>query len=311
MRQIIKIISILLATTIFLSANSIEEKAFNAYKRGDYRSAIKLYTKSAKNKNLKAYLMLALFYEKGIGVEQNRLQAIKFYKYILKRSSNLKRIVSRKDIKKVNITIAALERLAVLENSRKYLRLAKKLQEFKKNIDISKTELFDSTNSENDYLILCPNAEIIPPEDREGIEEFDCALFEYFPKKMVKFMRLRRLRFKVLKMPVEKGLKVFNKLEKQIAEVRKPLIEYLQQEVVNCYNIARDINGIHSCDYDYLLKTDPLLFKNRAYNMEQYVLHHNFKNRDLTKKDKEILIDNLIKKISDGTYLKKYENMVK
>ena len=312
MRAYIKILLLLTILPLYLSASNLEKKAFAAYKAKNYVTSIKLYTQAAKNKNLKAYLMLALFYEKGIGLKENKTQAIKFYKYILKSTMRIKKIINRKDYKKINIAIVALNRLGELEKNSKYHQLAKKLSLYKKNIDISQTALFnDNIGGEDDYLILCPNAEIIPPEDREGIEDFDCALFEYFPKEMAKFMKLRRMRFNIMKMPIEKGVELFKKIENKIAKVRKPMIKYLQQEVVDCYNRAVDSNSVRSCDYDYLLKTDSLLFKSRAYNMEQFVLHNNLENHNITKSERAILVDKLIKNINNKTYLKVYNNMVK
>lgn len=296
---------------LYLVASSLEQRAFEAYKSKDYIKSVKLYTQAAKNKNLKAYLMLAIFCEKGIGIKKNKAQAVKFYKYILKSVSQIKKIINRQDYKKIGIAITALKRLSILEGDRKYINLIKKLTIIKGNIDISQTELFSETiGGEDDYLILCPYAEIIPPEDREGIEDFDCSLFEYFPKEMKKFMKLRSLRFKIMKLPLNEGIDKFKVVNKKIKEVIKPMIKYLQQELVGCYNRAVDLNAIRSCDYDYLQKSDPFMFKNRAYNMEQYVLHNILENHKLTTQERANLVDELIKKINSGNYLKKYNNMI-
>ncbi len=309
MKYYLKLLFIVLATISLLNSNLLEEKAFKAYKSKEYNLAFKLYVKEAKRNNLKAYLMLALFYEKGRGVAKNRGKAISFYKYILKRGSGLKRVVTQNDFNKLKIVIVALKRLYKLSGEEKYIKIAKKLEYLKKDIDISQTELFsDKLEDIKNFLILCPNAELISPEDREGIEDFDCALFDYYPKKMIKFMKLRRVRLEVMKMPIKSGAKLFKKIEKDIANLREPLILYLARKEVDCYKVARDLNDIRSCDYDYLLKSDPLLFTSGAYKMEQYILTHSLVNYILSDRDKKILVDKLIKKISNKKYMTKWRS---
>ncbi len=309
MRYYFKLQLIVLVTFSILYSNSLEERAFKAYKSKDYNLAINLYAKEAKRNNLKAYLMLALFYENGIGVVKDTDKAISFYKYILKKGSGLKRVVTQKDFNKLKIVIASLKRLYKLSGEEKYIKIAKKLEYIKNNIDISQTELFsDKLEDIKNFLILCPNAELISPEDREGIEDFDCALFDHFPEKMSKFMKLRRARFEVMKMPIKSGAKLFKKIEKDIANLREPLVLYLANKTVECYKIAIDLNNIRSCDYDYLLKSDPLLFSSGAYKMEQYVITHNLVNYILSDKEKKSLVDKLIKKISNKKYMTKWRD---
>jgi len=232
--------------------------------------------------------------------------AIKLYKLLLKRSSNVRQVIVNRDFKKANITIAALERLAELSQNSKYLHLSNRLKKLIVMVKSSEDNLFNNESSPDDFLILCPNASIMPKEDREGIEEFDCALFENFPKKMKLFMHLRRLRAEVIKLPLSKGAKMYVKLDSKIKKLIVPMIEQLKQDTVNCYTLAKEKNDIRSCDYDYLLKSDPLLFDNAAYDMEHYILNNKLENHELSSVERERLINELISKITSNKYMKKW-----
>jgi len=310
MRGVLKIYLSFLILFVTLNANSLEDRAFNAYKNRDYKMAFKLYTKAAKSNSIKSFLMLGLFYEKGIEVKKDKTKAIKLYKYILKRTSSIKNIIN--DNKKLNIVIAALDRLYFLTNENKYKILSQKLTQIEKNLVENNEKLFGNTSSDiDDFLILCPHAKVVAPEDREGLEEFDCALFENFPKEMALFMRLRRLRFEALKSNSAKAKEIIRKIDIKIVQLIKPMIAYLQKEVVSCYSNAQSLNDIYSCNYDYLAKSDPLLFRNYSYKMEQYLSRHSFKNRELDDFEREYLVDKLVGKITRGEFGNNWEDMVK
>jgi hypothetical protein len=305
MKSFISIFFAIFVLSFSLEANSLEDRAFNAYKNRDYIKAFKLYTESAKSNNLKSFLMLGLFYERGIGVKKDKEKAIKLYKYILKRTKDLKQVIN--DDKKLNILIAALERLYELTKNSEYQVLYKKLQNIEELKDMQQNSLNEDID---DFLTLCPNAKIVAPEDRERIEEFDCALFENFPKKMALFMKLRHLRFKALKSPNRRE-DIIKRIDAKIKEIIRPMIDYLQQEVVSCYSNAQSINDIYSCNYDYLAKSDPLLFRNYSYKVEEYLSKHNFKNYKLDSFERENLVDILVTKIREGRFGNNWKDMVK
>lgn len=307
----ITIISLLIFLLLtHLSANKLEDNAFKEYKNKNYTIAFVLYTKAASKKSLKSLLMLGLFFEKGLGVKEDRAKAIKFYKLVLKNSSNIKEML--KDEKKSKIAITALKRLAKLTGSKKYEYLANKFTKIKESIQQEEDPLFgDGSNLVDDFFILCPFAALVAPEDREGIESFDCALFENFPKKMVLFMRLRRLRLEALSSDSKNLLPQIKKLNAKIAVTIKPMINYLQQEAVKCYQNSEESGDIRACDYDYLLKSDPLLFDNAAYKMEQAEKKHHIKSHKLDIFEKNDLINELISNISQHKYGKPWRNMVK
>jgi len=318
MKHLIKIMFASLMFLTLLNAGDLEDRAFNAYKNRDYKQAVELYKEAAKNNSLKAILMLGLFSEEGIGVIQDTDRAIKFYKFILKRTSNIKKLISSSDKdKKLSVTISALTRLYNLTDNQRYMDIAQKLKKIKdkKNqpmIIIEGNNLFDqnSTSSIDDFLILCPQAQKVAPEDREGIEDFDCALFENFSDRMVLFMKLRRLKFKALKSP-KKMAEILKKLNIKIAYTINPMIKYLQQDTINCYNKAKTNMDIKSCDYDYLAKTDPLLFDHAALRMERAMSNSNERTVELGAFEKEDIVNSLIERINSGTYGKPYRNMVK
>ena len=318
MKNIFKLVLVLFITLSITNATVLEDKAFNAYKNNNYSESIKLYKQAAKANSLKAILMLGLFFEQGIGVKQDKNRAIKFYKYILKKTSNLKIILKSDDKeKKLNITISALQRLFILTKNERYDSLANKIKKLK-NGEIefkpqnTGSRLFNQNNSSpiDDFLVLCPHAQEVAPEDREGIEDFDCALFENFPKKMALFMKLRRLKFKALKNP-KKTAHLLNILNKRLNKTVQPMIKYLQQESVACYDNAETNSDIKSCDYDYLVKSDPLLFDNAAYRMEQAELNSNSKTYKIGTFERNSLINKLIDKISNNEYGKPWRVVVK
>ena len=318
MKHTFRIIAVLILVLNLTNATELEDKAFNAYKSSNYIESVKLYKRAAKENSLKAILMLGLFSEQGIAVDKNRNRAIKFYKYVLKKTSNIKAILSSKDReKKLNLTIAALKRLYILTSNEKYSRLANKIEklkngEMKFKPNSSEGGLFNQNNSSSidDFLVLCPHAQKVAPEDREGIEDFDCALFENFPNKMALFMKLRRLKFKALKNPA-KTAHILNILNIKIAKVIQPMIKHLQQESVTCYDSAATNADIKSCDYDYLVKSDPLLFDNAAYRMEQNLANSNSKTYNIGTFERNSLINKLIDKISNNEYGKPWRVVVK
>ncbi len=318
MKNLYKLITILFFTLSIVNANQIEDEAFNAYKNRDYVKSIKLYKEAAKENSLKAILMLGLFSEQGIGVTQSKDRAIKFYKYILKKTSNLKDVLKSEDKnRKIDIAITALKRLYVLTNNEKYIKLAEKIEKLKSSEieykpSIEPTEMLNQNISNNieDFLVLCPNAQKVAPEDREGIEYLDCELFENFPDRMAVFMKLRRLKFKALKNPT-KTKHIIASLDNKISKVVSPIIRYLQQESIKCYSNAITNADIKSCDYDYLTKSDPLLFDNAAYRMEQAITKIESKTYKIGTFEKNSLVNKLIDKITNRTYGKPWRHMVK
>lgn len=292
-------------------ANSIEDRALNAYKNKNYKLALKLYTKEAKKSNLKALLMLGLFFEKGIVVQKDTKRAIKIYKYILKKTKNIKDIIKQNDKKSLAIATEALNRLYALTNNKKYLNIAQKLKNILKPQNRDEQEIIQQlftnkdSNPTDNYLLLCPNAKSVPIEDREGIEEFDCELFENFPKRMVLFMKLRRVKFNLSD---SNNKQLLAKVNRQIAKLIKPMIKFLQQEAIECYQDAQTNADIKACDYDYLLKSDPLLFDNAAYKMGQAVSSKSDEIKNLDIYTKEKLIKKLIEDISNNSYGKPWRN---
>jgi len=308
-KLLLSLVTILLFNTTLYS-NSIEDIAFQEYKSKHYTKALKLYTEAASKKSLKSLLMLGLFFEKGLGVPQDNNRAIKIYKLILKRTSNIKELL--KNEKKRKITLTALKRLSVLTNNKKYAYLAQKIAHLKEQIAKKEKPLFNSSTSiVDDFFILCPFAALVAPEDREGIESFDCALFENFPKRMVLFMKLRRLRFEALNANTKNFAIKLKKLDTKITALIQPMIKFLQKEAIECYQNSETSGDIKICDYDYLLKSDPLLFDNAAYRMEQALNKKSVENHKLDIFEKNDLINMLITKISNNEYGKPWRNMVK
>ncbi len=311
MLRVVKKLFLLCLVVGALYANELEDAAYNAYKSKNYIEAVKLYTQAAKQNSIKAFLMLGLFYEKGIGVDKNPQKAVKLYKMAVKKSGNLISLLNSKEgIKKLDIVILSLERLNILTSKKKYLDLADKLKTLKdKKLTPQNTDMFNQTDTEkeDDILVLCPNMQKVAPQDREGIESFDCELFENFPDRMAIFMKLRRKKFEAQ----QNGDSNLEKLiDAKIAKIIKPIIKFLQQESIECYSEATTSSDIDACDYDYLAKSDPLLFDNAAYRMEQNLSRGGKVVYNLSPKEKEDLINKLIEKISNNQYGRPWRNYI-
>jgi len=319
MKNLYKIIFIIIPIiTNMLHANTLEDKAFNEYKNHNYKKSVMLYRESAKSNNLKSILMLGLFSEQGIGVQKDTNRAIKFYKYIIKRTKDIKSLVNNPDkLPKIDITIAALKRIYALTGNKSYHILSQKLEKIKginskPKSDKAAIDLFNKNHnsSVDDFIVLCPPAKVVAPEDREGLESFDCSLFENFPKRMALFMKLRRIRFEEMATH-KRGEEFLNRLNSQITKLVKPMVKFLQQASIDCYSIAQTNMDIKACDYDYLLKSDPLIFDNAAYRMEVKIKNSNENTYPIGNFKRDMLVSKLIDKISNNAYGKPYRIMVK
>jgi len=287
-----------------LNATTIEDKAYEAYMTKNYRKSLKLYKEAAKADSLKSYLMIGLFLEKGLGVEANKQKAIKVYKLGLKKAKKVKK--SKEELAKINIAIAILKRLYVLTNNEAYNNLMQKL--IKVKIDIQKQESSSLNLHIDDYYAMCPDAKVVPIENAEGIEKIDCQLFEHFPDRMATFMKLKKQRDIIIKNNKNDDL---YSIDKKISRVIKPVLKHIEQLTIECYNSANYFYDVQACDYNYLTQSDPLLFENRAYKMEQAIANENSKDYKISSYEKEKLINSLIYQFSTQDYEKKSYHMVK
>jgi len=105
----IKYMPLLCCLLVFsLNAGTLEQEAFKAYRKGDYKKAFLMYKKVAKEKrSLKSLLMLGIFFEKGLGVKKDVDKAIRLYKLVIKKS---KKNVTKSN-RALKISIIAAKRL--------------------------------------------------------------------------------------------------------------------------------------------------------------------------------------------------------
>lgn len=75
-----KIINLFFILFVNLAFSDDLEDAKLAYKDSNFEKAMKIYNKSCEEKNAKGCVMVGFMYERGIGVNQDFTQAIKFYK---------------------------------------------------------------------------------------------------------------------------------------------------------------------------------------------------------------------------------------
>jgi len=297
---------ILLFFTVFsiLNASEIEDRAYNAYKAHNYQKALELYKEGARENSLKSYLMIGVFLEKGLGIKADKNRAIKVYKLVLKKAKNIQK--SKEDLQKIDIAIIALKRLYALTKNEAYNNLINKLNRVKTAIlqkDKRSLNLYI-----DDYLAMCPAARVVDIKYREGINNIDCELFQNFPDRMALFMKLKRKREEAIK---NKDKNKLYAIDKKITRTIKPILKYIEQQTIECYNNANYFYDIRACDYNYLTQTDPLIFQNRAYKMEQIIAKQDKKDYKLDPHKKEKLINSLIYQFSTQDYDKKSYRMVK
>ena len=299
-----KLTVILFLTLTILNANSIEQKAFQAYKTQNYKEALSLFKTSAKEGSLKSYLMIGLFLEKGLGIKANKTKAIKVYKLVFKKAKNIEK--SKENIKDIDIAILALKRLYKLTNKNDYNLLIDRFKEIKTAIlqkDKSSLNLYI-----DDYYAMCPAAKVVDVNDAKDINKIDCELFQNFPDRMARFMKLKRKRELALK---EKNQAELFSIDKKISRTIKPILKYIEQQTIECYSNANYFYDVRACDYNYLTQTDPLLFENRAYKMEQVIAKQSQNDYKIEPYEKEKLINSLIYQFSTQDYDKKSYRMVK
>jgi len=293
------LITIFIFTTIY--SNNIETKAYKAYKAHNYKEALYLYKEGAKEKNLKSLFMLGFLVERGLGIKANKNKAIKLYKLVIK---NMK--YNEKTIKNIDIVLLALKRLVKLTNNSKYNKLINKLNSIKASL--LKKEKRSLNLYIDDYFAMCPAAKVVNINDAEGITNIDCELFQNFPDRMARFMKLKSARAKAIEAKDQGEL---YSIEKKIIRTIRPILKYIEQQTIECYNSANYFYDVRACDYNYLTQTDPLLFENRAYKMEQAIAKQDSKDYKIEPYEKEKLINALIYQFSTQDYDKKSYRMVK
>ena len=292
-----KAILLLIISSIFIFASILEEKANLAYKNRDFKKAFILYKEDAKSGNLKSLLMVGLFLEKGLYVPKDEEMSIKVYKSIVKK------IKTHHNIKDLKIILLALKRLYLLTKDERYKDLIIKVDDM---IDKSKSHL----NSDiDDFLKVCPSAKIVDSRYREGIWEFDCILFDKFPNEMAQFMKLRYDRFIAIN---SRNNSLLSKIDSKIEVIIKPIIKFLEQDLLDCYVNATYNTDIQSCNYDFFVKIDPLKFKNYSKLIAKRLSQSNTIEYKLSKFEKDRLVNRLIEIFSYGNISKNtYYHIVK
>jgi len=297
------VLTILLTFFTLLSANRIEDLAFDAYKAKDYTTALKLYEQEAKKDSLKSLFMIGVFLEKGLGIPQDKKKAIKAYKLVLKKSKKLK--ITRANLNQLDIISLAAKRLYILTHKESFLELAKKLQRIKKKIATQ-----DNTSANQvlkKYLSQCPAAAIVPKKYQDGIERIDCTLFKEFPERMLSFMKLKQKRKLAIQANKESELYEINK---KIIKTIKPVLKFIEQNTIECYSNASFLSDVKMCDYNYFVQTDPLLFMAKANSIKKLLATSKKNDSRLDSYQKDKLINSLIYQFSTQDYEKKAYFMV-
>ena len=290
---------IFLVFTISIFASTLEDEAYKAYKNQNYTKAFKLYKDDAKNHNLKSMLMVGVFFEKGLSVPQNKKLALKIYKAIIKE---IKYKHTLKDLKIISI---ALNRAYAITNDNRYKELLSKINKL----------FYKQNNKENlnkdiqEYLYVCPAAKVVDSKYQEGIWEFDCNLFNKFPKRMALFMKLRYLREKAFSNDQNE---LVAKIDNEIDLIIDPIIKYLQKDTIDCYSKAIYNTDIKSCNYDFFARIDPLKFKNFSNDLAKRLSNDNDIEYRLSTFEKQKLINKLIDIFSSNNSVKNiYYHIVK
>jgi len=290
---------IFLVFTISIFASTLEDEAYKAYKNQNYTKAFKLYKDDAKNHNLKSMLMVGVFFEKGLSVPQDKKLALKIYKAVIKE---IKYKHTLKDLKIISIS---LNRAYAITKDNRYKQILSKINK----IFYKSNEPKELNKDIQEYLNICPAAKVVESKYQEGIWQFDCDLFNKFPKRMALFMKLRYLREKAFSNDQNE---LVAKVDNKIDLIIDPIIKYLQNDMIDCYSKAIYNTDIKSCNYDFFVKTDPLKFKNYSNDLAKRLSNDYDIEYRLSTFEKQKLINKLIDIFSGNSSVKNiYYHIVK
>ncbi len=216
-----KFFILLLMTYTAVSAFNIapDKLAFQAYKKGQYEKAFRLYKEST---SIKAAYNLGQFYEQGIGTPKNWQQAKQYYE----------EVYSHIDLN--SYKTCESEMLPY------YYTTLKKLH---KSADLHKLESLCKVDR-NPFLHKCPSAKAIPMRYRSDIEDFQCFYYKKFPNAM---KRLLQIHTEIKGSDVDLWDQLTQTYKQKIIHAIQPITRYYIQKESQCIQHAMYKKDIEGC----------------------------------------------------------------
>lgn len=214
---------LIIFSSAFSSQIELDDKAYRAYKKGDYTTAFKLYQKSP---TVKSDYNLAQFYEKGIGTKKDPQKAKEYYQMVYN------------SIDFRNFKTCENPMLPYF-----YITLKKlhKTTEYK--------ALKRLCSSEKDpFLKRCPAAKVIPKFDRADMDQFSCILYKKFPNSMKKLLHLHT---KILSYGNVYEPVLVKKYRSRLLQSIRPIMHYYIKSGTRCISQARINRDITKCFAPY------------------------------------------------------------
>jgi len=261
-----KTLAVIFLASILSFANILEQKAYSAYLNKNYKKALALYTKSAKEGNLKSLLMVGLFLEKGYGTKQNISKAKKIYKIVIKKAVNNKKLIN-----------FARNRLNILKNN-------------------------FATNLKKEQLNKNGCYSNIPKKYIKEAKKFSCDFFKKYPDRMRVFIELSGYKLEILKHnEIDERLErqIANTISPIIKDLKQKLINCYQSAQYNIDIQACNYDFLKTTD-KFLFSNNALKYEKIVYEKNEpvYKLDADEKNDLITN-----LIDNFNKEINEKIYL--------
>ena len=240
-----KAIIALCALLTLISAGSLTDEAYKAYRAKDYKKAFELYKKGAQDGDIKAIYNLGVMYEKGLGTDKNPQEANVRYGMVvmaLEDAGSLKDPAICKS-EMLPYYYKAMRKLAKSEGNGDYMR---KYNRLKRLCSGSHTDPF---------LRKCPAAKVVKKEDRYDLGNFECRLYKKYPRTMKRLLSLHsryrkaRVRFEPQSTESRKEMGQKEKaLQQQMKKVASPIIKAYLEEAKACIARAETKGDLKQCE---------------------------------------------------------------
>jgi len=278
---------IIALTSLF--PNMLDDQAYEAYKKGHYKKAFKLYGESY---SAKADYNLARFYERGTGTEKNQPEALRYYNKVYE-SIDFQNYKTCKNemLPYYYVTLKKLHKDAQSKALRRFCKSAK-----------------------NPFIVKCSAAGVIPKTDRATLNEFDCFFYKRFPKSMKKLLHVHA---KIKDNDSAFQPILIKKYRSKMVSAIRPVISYYIKKEIKCIRSARTNSNVERCLDDYegflhkallseevtvgirpseeMMKKDPKLKKEMDDERKMYEKRRIFLQQTATKKDKKEAVGKLKK----------------
>lgn len=286
------ILLILLFLSI-LNSSALTDQAYKAYKKREYKKALKLYKLATKSGSLesqiKAEYNLGVFYLRGIGTPKDKKAALIHFRRSSLMGQGIPTMMDRvyystqaiKIQRDTHNYLSKLEKDPALRAKHKKIaeRLNQKLKE-RQAIKRQKEQLSPYTKK---FLKGCRAARVVAPGDRKDLEIFKCSFYKRYPKRLKRYFHHRKAYLEARDHYKENAQKrAYRAMLHNLAPI---LRDYLKREI-RCIKKAKTEGELFKCNIHYLGKLDTLLFHNYTTNIADAMVLFSTKE-EKEKREKE------------------------